>query len=134
VSTGAGGLTEANFLAELQVLSVPLVHDSRTRQMLRGITMEQAEQSLNPERPGQDASKATLKLQRDAELAHTLIASEEEVAGFVAILKPLLEDCDSRRKLGEEARKRAEAHILARNRKFTESLHAVVPQGIPSTS
>ncbi|OLQ05125.1 hypothetical protein AK812_SmicGene11743 [Symbiodinium microadriaticum] len=33
---------------ELQVQNVRLVHDSRTREMLRGITMEDAELTLNP--------------------------------------------------------------------------------------
>lgn len=128
VSTDAAGLAEANFLAELRVAAVPLVHDSRTREMLRGITMEEAERTLDPGRPGQDSLKDSAH-RREVELAHTMVASEAEAAGFAAALRPLLKEPGRRRRLGLEARRRAERHVQSRHGKLLEALRGLCAEG-----
>ncbi|CAE7833026.1 unnamed protein product [Symbiodinium microadriaticum] len=86
VSTAACGLREANFLEELQVQNVRLVHDSRTREMLRGITMEDAELTLNPLRPGHDSTKGSRWY---VHVAHTIVATEAEAAGFAKLVQSM---------------------------------------------
>ncbi|CAE7371604.1 unnamed protein product [Symbiodinium natans] len=85
ISTAACGLKEANFLEELQVPQVRLVHDSRTREMLRGVTMEEAELALDPLRPGHDSTKGS---RWHVHVAHTIVASDAEAAGFARLPTP----------------------------------------------
>ncbi|CAE7920389.1 unnamed protein product [Symbiodinium sp. KB8] len=71
---------------ELQVQNVRLVHDSRTREMLRGITMEDAELTLNPLRPGHDSTKGSRWY---VHVAHTIVATEAEAAGFAKLVQSM---------------------------------------------
>ncbi|CAL1161589.1 unnamed protein product [Cladocopium goreaui] len=82
VSSGSYGLREANFIEELQA-DVTLVHDSRTREMLRGITLTEAEERLDPLRKRREGHD-------HIHMAHTLIATEKEVEGFAQLLHRLV--------------------------------------------
>ncbi|CAJ1384490.1 unnamed protein product [Effrenium voratum] len=115
VSSDSCGLQEANFLEELRV-PVSLVHDSRTREMLRGISLSAAELSLDPLRKCRTG-------QQHIHDAHCLIASEAEASGFAGCLRRLA-DPSERRRLGQLARERALQHVHSRRGAFTRSLQA----------
>eukprot|EP00439_Symbiodinium_sp_Y106_P076416 s3379_g15.t1 len=129
VSTAACGLKEANFLEELQVHNVPLVHDSRTREMLRGITMEEAELALNPLRPGHDSTKGSRWY---VHVAHTIVATEAEAAGFAKLVKMLVNDVSRRQHLGSLARERAIRHVVNRRCRFGQALKELMNNGSPA--
>ncbi|CAJ1433659.1 unnamed protein product [Effrenium voratum] len=119
VSSDSCGLQEANFLEELRV-PVSLVHDSRTREMLRGISLSAAELSLDPLRKCRTG-------QQHIHDAHCLIASEAEASGFAGCLRRLA-DPSERRRLGQLARERALQHVHSRRGAFTRSLQALLEE------
>jgi len=125
VSTDACGLAEANLLPELRVPDVPLVHDARTRRLLRGINIEEAEGKLNPLRRKED-DVDTCAYRQAVELAHTYIATEAEALGFAIRLQELLQDPLRRREAGLLARERAVAHVSERRGLFVQALHNLV--------
>eukprot|EP00927_Polykrikos_kofoidii_P004612 TRINITY_DN11828_c0_g1_i1.p1 TRINITY_DN11828_c0_g1~~TRINITY_DN11828_c0_g1_i1.p1 ORF type:complete len:690 (+),score=92.04 TRINITY_DN11828_c0_g1_i1:388-2457(+) len=124
VSTDACGLRESNFLSELRIRDVRLVFDCRTRDMIRGLTMEEAEQRLDPLRPGPDAWSESQNKSR-IELVHTFVATCEEVVGFVKTLRNLLDCVESRRSLGLVARERAIDFVQRRRGLFTRFLQSL---------
>lgn len=121
VSSGTCGLNEANFIPELRVQNVRIVHDSRTREMHRGITMEEAEQILDPARPGHSSTPASVHQPRML-LANTVIATEDEASGFYSILRTLVVDEHYRQHLGNLARERAVEHCRSRRKCFLTAL------------
>jgi len=121
ISTDACGLTEANFLPELRVPNVRIVHDSRTRECLRGITMAEAERTLDPARPG-EKSVAEEVYHQKMEEAHTFIATPEEASGFTERLQLLTDDPGRRREFGRTARQRAIGHVEGRRWCFADAL------------
>ncbi|CAK9040735.1 Hypothetical protein (Fragment), partial [Durusdinium trenchii] len=127
VSTGSYGLKEANFLEELQVTPVTLVHDSRTREMLRGLTLAEAEERLDPGRPRKEG-------QDHIHFAHTLIATEEEAKGFAEKIRFLMANAAERARLGLLARARAREHVRARRGGFAESLKELLAEGSIETA
>ena len=52
VSTSVCGLAESNRVPRTAFADVPLVYDQRTHELILGMTMEEAENTLQPERPG----------------------------------------------------------------------------------
>lgn len=125
VSTDAYGLSEANFTPELRIANVKLVHDSRTREMLRNTTLAEAERALPPLRPGHDSTEENVHGAR-VKMAHTIVATEEEAAGFVEVLMSLMSEPSRRRSLGSFARERAIAHVEGRRGEFGRLLRQLV--------
>lgn len=125
VSTDACGLSEANFLPELRVPGVPLVHDARTRHLLRGVTMQDVERTLDPLRCGHESTEECVQRPL-VQLAHTYIATETEASGFVTRVEQLMADPRRRNELGFMARKQAIAHVNQRRGQFAQLLHEII--------
>lgn len=87
--------------------------------------MEEAERTLDPLRPGHESAPESVHKAR-VEKAHTFIATEEEAAGFTALLRQLMEDPGRRQELGRAARERAIAHVEERRGLLVKALYEVV--------
>eukprot|EP00929_Paragymnodinium_shiwhaense_P056095 TRINITY_DN28080_c0_g1_i1.p1 TRINITY_DN28080_c0_g1~~TRINITY_DN28080_c0_g1_i1.p1 ORF type:complete len:674 (+),score=202.51 TRINITY_DN28080_c0_g1_i1:74-2095(+) len=94
ISTGVGGLEEANFSSSLVVKDLQLVHDPRTHQVTSGLTLEEAEQSLSAIRPG------ILTMPQAQQAAATQesgrkVAEESDAEPFAKVLRQFLEGGDA---------------------------------------
>ncbi|CAK0845939.1 unnamed protein product [Prorocentrum cordatum] len=136
VSTDACGLSEANFLPELRVAGVEIVFDSRTREVLRGVTLQEAERSLDPRRAGPAAVGAPGAEEAErVRRTHTCIATEAEAAGFEARVRRLmLDEPAARRRLGAAARRQAAAHVEGRRGGLRRTLAELAAAAAPAAA
>eukprot|EP00927_Polykrikos_kofoidii_P065486 TRINITY_DN61237_c0_g1_i1.p1 TRINITY_DN61237_c0_g1~~TRINITY_DN61237_c0_g1_i1.p1 ORF type:complete len:678 (-),score=103.32 TRINITY_DN61237_c0_g1_i1:118-2151(-) len=130
ISTDVCGLAEANRVTSAVVGDLPIVFDSRTRELIVGMTMDEAENSLNPNRAGvltMEQSRQTAITQESSDR----VATEEEADGFVTRLRALLGDGDaSLRQASAEARQGACSFVEERRGLFMKTLSHLADTGV----
>lgn len=125
VSTGTCGLAEANRVPSTVVNSIPLVYDQRTRELVVGMTMEEAELALAEDRAGAVSMEQWRQAAATQESTNR-VADDAEVAGVVAILRPLLDSESALKEASEEARLAATAFVEGRHGRCLEALEALL--------
>eukprot|EP00438_Fugacium_kawagutii_P004771 Skav203108 [mRNA] locus=scaffold447:378985:380643:+ [translate_table: standard] len=89
VSTAICGLAEANQVPQTQVGDIPIVFDPRTHELVMGMTLEEAENTLSLDRPG----GLTMEQWRQTAISqenYQKVAEEGEVKKVLELLQSLL--------------------------------------------
>ncbi|CAE7029123.1 ftsH, partial [Symbiodinium sp. CCMP2456] len=89
VSTRSGGLAEANCVAQTAVADIPIVFDPRTHELVLGMSIDEAENSLSVDRPG----ALTMEQWRQTAITqenYQKVAEESDVQQLMEVLQDLL--------------------------------------------
>mmetsp|Transcript_93504 Transcript_93504/g.242025 ORF Transcript_93504/g.242025 Transcript_93504/m.242025 type:complete len:675 (+) Transcript_93504:68-2092(+) len=128
VSSGACGLREANRVASSVVQGVPIVYDQRTRELITGMTMEEAESSLAPDRAG----GLTMEQWRQTAINqenYQKVADENDVELFRAPLRTLLDGGEGAlRQASQDARLAASSFVDSRRGQFLSLLQRLMQE------
>lgn len=125
VSTRSGGLAEANCVAQTAVADIPIVFDPRTHELVLGMSIDEAENSLSVDRPG----ALTMEQWRQTAITqenYQKVAEESDVQKLMEALQGLLaQGGGPLRQASQDARiaatsfvDRRRGHLLASLRKI----------------
>jgi len=122
VSSDVYGLVEANRVPLNVVADVPIVYDQRTRELVMGMTMAEAESSLSPDRPG------ALTMPQWQQTAVTQenyqkIACDDDVQKYMTVIQGLLDSSEENRKQASlSARLAASSFVEGRKGQFMSTV------------
>lgn len=115
VSTDVCGLVEANRVPATVVPNISAVYDQRTRELILGMTMVEAECTLAHDREGALSMPAWRQTAVNQENFQKL-ASEEDVESFATMLRSVMERGENEvQKASQEVRLAASSFVEARN-------------------
>eukprot|EP00811_Abedinium_folium_P018919 NODE_2784_length_2146_cov_3.500248.p1 GENE.NODE_2784_length_2146_cov_3.500248~~NODE_2784_length_2146_cov_3.500248.p1 ORF type:complete len:676 (-),score=199.37 NODE_2784_length_2146_cov_3.500248:55-2082(-) len=130
VSTDAYGLAESNRVPSTVVADVAAVYDQRTRELVLGMTLTEAESMLAPTREG----VLTMPQWRQAAVNQEnfqKFASEEDVQRFANVLQSLTESSESAlQQASQDARLAAGSFVDSRQGRFVATLRAALEEHI----
>eukprot|EP00747_Dinoflagellata_sp_TGD_P166570 gnl/TRDRNA2_/TRDRNA2_189550_c0_seq1.p1 gnl/TRDRNA2_/TRDRNA2_189550_c0~~gnl/TRDRNA2_/TRDRNA2_189550_c0_seq1.p1 ORF type:complete len:672 (+),score=152.42 gnl/TRDRNA2_/TRDRNA2_189550_c0_seq1:77-2092(+) len=130
VSTDVCGIGEANCVPSLRVSNISIVYDQRTHETITGMTMDEAESTLDPERPG----ALTMEQWRQAaanQESQSKVAMEEDVEPFAAALRQVLDGGEHGvKQASQDARLAASSFVEGRRGKFMASLKKIIEEHI----
>lgn len=128
VSTDVYGLVEANSVPASVVQGLPAVYDQRTHELVQGMTLDEAESSLAPDRAG----CLTLEQWRQTAInqeSYQKVADDNDVEKFRALLRGLLDGGESQlRQASQDARLAANSFVDRRRGQFIQLLKKLMQE------
>lgn len=130
VSTDVCGLEEANRVPPTIVRDMPLVLDQRTHELVVGMTMNEAENSLAPDRPGcltMEQSRQTTINQE----SYQKVADDNDVERFRLVLRGLLDGGEGAlRQASQDARLAATSFVDSRRGQLVPLLKKLMDEHV----
>lgn len=127
VSTSSCGLAEANSVPRTQVGDVPIVYDPRTHELVLGMTLDEAENSLSLERPG----GLTMEQWRQTAITqenYQKVAEESDVQRLLETLRGLLGE--GLRQASQDARIASSSFVEKRKGQFMTTIKKILAQHV----
>lgn len=127
VSTSSCGLAEANSVPRTQVRDVPIVYDPRTHELVLGMTLDEAENSLSLERPG----GLTMEQWRQTAITqenYQKVAEESDVQRLLETLRGLLGE--GLRQASQDARIASSSFVEKRKGQFMTTIKKILAQHV----
>jgi len=126
VSTRSGGLAEANCVAQTAVADIPIVFDQRTHELVLGMSIDEAENSLSVDRPG----ALTMEQWRQTAITqenYQKVAEESDVQKLMEVLQGLLaQGGGPLRQASQDARIAATSFVERRRGQLLASLRKIL--------
>jgi len=130
VSTDTYGLAEANCVPSMTVGDVPIVYDSRTHELVVGMTMHEAEQSLPVDRAGCLTMEQWRQTAVNQE-SYQKVADESDAQGFVTLLRGILSEGEGAlRQASQDAKLGATSFVDRRRGQFMPTLRSLLDEHI----
>lgn len=129
VSTDVCGLAEANRVPATAVGKLPIVYDQRTHELVLGMTMDEAEAALSPERAGCLTMEQWRQTAVNQE-SYQKVAEEAEVEAFAAVLRPLLQSEGDLQQASQDARLAAASFVDGRRGQLVGALGKMMEQHV----
>lgn len=127
VTTDVCGLAEANRVPPTAVGDLPIVYDQRTHELVMGMTMNEAESTLSPDREGALTMPQWRQTAVNQE-SYQKQASEEDVKNFADVLRGLLEGEEELKQAGANARLAATSFVDGRRGRFVPALQKALEE------
>eukprot|EP00439_Symbiodinium_sp_Y106_P083102 s614_g22.t3 len=128
VSTRSGGLAEANCVAQTAVADIPIVFDQRTHELVLGMSIDEAENSLSVDRPG----ALTMEQWRQTAITqenYQKVAEESDVQKLMEVLQGLLaQGGGPLRQASQDARIAATSFVERRRGQLLASLRKILAE------
>mmetsp|Transcript_26934 Transcript_26934/g.52824 ORF Transcript_26934/g.52824 Transcript_26934/m.52824 type:complete len:676 (+) Transcript_26934:24-2051(+) len=121
LSTNACGVAEANRVRSCTIQDVPIVYDQRTHELVFGMTIEEAENTLPLDRAGCLSMEQTRQTVINQE-NYQRLADSKDIERFTDAVKRLLSNDENMRQASEEARLAANSFVEGRRDRFLKTL------------
>jgi hypothetical protein len=128
ISTDVCGLSEANRVPPMAVGEIPIVYDPRTHELVMGMSMNEAESTLPPDRAGCLTMEQWRQTAVNQE-CYQKVAADDDIQPFLSKLRSLLEGGEQDLKeASQSARLAATSFADSRRGRFLESLKKVLSE------
>jgi ankyrin repeat protein len=125
LSTNTCGLAEANQVRSCVIEDVPIVYDQRTHELVFGMTVDEAENTLPLDRPGcltMEQARQTVINQEN----YQRLADSKDIERFTDAIKRLLSSDEDVQRASQEARLAANSFVEGRRDRFLRMLDDIL--------